>query len=274
MFMRFIFTALLAVAAATPALAAGKDTAYDRVVRTGTIRCGYFAWPPYLMKDPNTGAMSGINHDYMEAVGKTLGLKIEWTEEVSPGTAIAGLDAGRYDVMCSSLWPDEARLKHALLTAPTLYSAVYAVARWDDARFDGKAGAINAPATTIAALEGEVTFYLARDDYPEAKILSLPQMSDGAELLQSVASRKADVTFVDRGIVDDFNKTNGNALKIVENLPPARVFPEVLAVSKDEIRLKMMIDNAIGLINDRGLPATLIAKYPDYGFFAPKRNWE
>jgi hypothetical protein len=37
-----------------------KETLYQRVLRTKTIRCSYCAYPPYCLKDPNTGHMTGI----------------------------------------------------------------------------------------------------------------------------------------------------------------------------------------------------------------------
>lgn len=277
MFREFILGLLLIIAFCTPAAAAekakSKESAYERVTRTGAIRCGYFSWPPYIMKDPNTGALSGLNYDYMMEIGKKLGLDIEWSEEVSPGTAIAGLDAGRYDMMCASLWPDEARLKHAQLTLPTFYSAVYAVSRADDSRFDNGATKINDPAITIAGLDGDITWFLAKEEFPQAQIHALPQMADGAQLLQSVASGKADITLVDRGILNDFNRTNNNALKVVSGLPPVRIFPEVLAAQRNEVQLKLLIDNAIHIINDSGKPAAFIKKYPEYEFFAPVPGW-
>jgi ABC-type amino acid transport substrate-binding protein len=44
------------------------ETGYERVMRTKTLRCGYFAWAPYLIKDANTGKFSGAGHDIIEAM--------------------------------------------------------------------------------------------------------------------------------------------------------------------------------------------------------------
>ena len=256
-----------------PAKAAEKISVYDRVIGSGTIRCGYFSWPPYFMKDPNTGAISGLNYDYMMEIGRVLGLKIDWTEETTPGTAVTGLDTGRYDVMCASLWPDVSRLKNTLMTAPTFFSTDYAVVRKDDPRFDGGRKSFDDPSVTAAVLEGDVTYYLAGELYPKIKLLALPQSADGSQLLASVSSKKADVTFVDKGILADFNRTNGNVLKLATGLPPVRVFPECLAVKRGEVELKLMLDNAIRTINDRGRPAEFIKRYPGYEFFAPTPGW-
>ena len=51
-----------------------KESVYERVIRTGKIRCGYAVWQPVLMKDPNTGAFSGVYYDYMNLLAARLGL--------------------------------------------------------------------------------------------------------------------------------------------------------------------------------------------------------
>ena len=45
-----------------------KESAYERVIRTGIIRCGYFVWPPFLAIDPNTNKKSGIFFDIVEEI--------------------------------------------------------------------------------------------------------------------------------------------------------------------------------------------------------------
>lgn len=63
---------------------ADEKSAYERILESGEIRCGYVVWPPMFIKDPNTGEFSGIFHDYMKTAGKSLGFKINWVEEVTP----------------------------------------------------------------------------------------------------------------------------------------------------------------------------------------------
>ena len=80
-----------------------KESAYDRVIRTGTIRCGYFVWPPYFYKDPVTKKFSGGNYEIMEAIGKMLNLKIEWALEVGVGDVVTALNSDKFDVMCATV---------------------------------------------------------------------------------------------------------------------------------------------------------------------------
>ena len=71
----------------SPAISS-RETAYDRVMRTRTLRCGYVLYAPAVMKSLNTGAFSGIVYEITELMGKRLGLKVEWAEEVSFGSMI------------------------------------------------------------------------------------------------------------------------------------------------------------------------------------------
>src|SRR5271163_434927 len=83
-----------------------SESVYDRVIRSGKIRCGYTVDPPGCLKDPNSGKLSGIGIDTLETVGKHLGLTVEWTEEVDWGTMIEGLETGRYDMIATPIWPN------------------------------------------------------------------------------------------------------------------------------------------------------------------------
>lgn len=238
-----------------------KETVYDRVMRTGTIRCGYWTWPPFLVVDANTRKMIGPTYDYMEAVGKTLGLKIDWVMEIGVGELVAALDTDRFDVMCMSVWPEEARLKNALMTRPIFYSAVYPTVRADDTRFDAAFQALNKAEVKVAVIDADTSLSIAKDRLPNAQLVSLPQMSDSSHLMQSVTSGKADVTFLDEGVVNDFNKANDKKLKVITTFGPAKVFPEVLIVKRGELALKTLLDSAIDVLESDNYAARILSPY-------------
>src|SRR5438874_1363658 len=86
------------------AIQVSANVVYDRVMSSGVIHCGYVVYPPGLLKDPNTGKLSGVFYDIMESAAKSLQLRLEWTEEVGWGSMIEGLQANRYDMICSPVW--------------------------------------------------------------------------------------------------------------------------------------------------------------------------
>src|SRR3990167_8306945 len=62
------------------------SSVYDRVINSGQLRCAYVTYPPACVKDPNSGKLSGVFVEAVEALGKNLGLKVQWTEEVGWGS--------------------------------------------------------------------------------------------------------------------------------------------------------------------------------------------
>lgn len=237
------------------------ETAFERVQRTGELRCGYFSWPPYVMRDPNTGAMSGINVDFVNAIAAEMDWKVIWEAEVGAGDVVAGLETNKYDMMCASLWTDGPRAKTLTLTTPTFYTATYAFVRAGDARFDGDLNKMNAPDVTLSVMDGDITSTVARNNYPLAKTHSVPQNGDAADVMLNVATGKADAIIVGQAEIEYFNANNETKLQRVAGVEAAQVFPEVLAMKSGEHQFKEAVDAILQRLNTNGLGKKLLAKY-------------
>lgn len=275
-FLAAILGAVLALAGnyalmprATSSAAVVSESAFDRVMRTGTIRCGYFSWPPYVMRDPNTGKLTGANVDYLEGIASELGWKVDWALEVSPGDAITALNTDKVDMMCGTLWPDGARVKNLTLTIPSFYTAIFAFVRDDDMRFDGNLAAFNDASVTLAAMDGDVTYSVATHDFPAAKVYSIPQSGDGASLMTAVTTGKADALFVGRAEVEAFNASNTTKLREVQGVPPAYVFAESYALRQGEFQFKNTLDAIMLRYNNNGFAQRILKKYNMDGGYYP-----
>jgi len=241
----------------------------DTVLGKGEIRAGYVVYPPSLIKDPNTGQLSGIFYDGLEEMGKNLGLKINWVEEVGWGTMIEGLKAGRYDIIVTGLWPNSARAKNVDFTGPLYYSAIGVYVRAAENRF-ADLDRINAQNVTIATIDGEMSSFIAQSTFPNAKTLSLPQDTQVAQLLLNITTRKADVTFVEPAIAEEFLSNNPGSIKNIAKDRPVRYFGNTMAVPKNQDGFKAMINTAIDELFYAGKVDELIKKYEKYpGSFYP-----
>ena len=240
---------------------AEKENAYDRVMRTGEIRCGYFVASPYVDKDPNTGEMSGVWYELTEALAKELGFKVVWNMELGLGDLFNALDTGKIDVYCGGLWVNPDRAKRADFTMPVSYKTVDAYVRQGDSRFDGNKQAINSQEISVAYIDGEMASLISKRDFPNAKILSFPQLSPLTEPLIAILNKKADVTFTSREIAEQLNKTHDEGLKKVPLAHPIRVFPEVLAVKKGEHNLRMMLNYVLEFVINTGTYEEILQKY-------------
>jgi ABC-type amino acid transport substrate-binding protein len=219
-----------------------KETAFEHILRTRTIRCGYYIYPPVTYKDPNTGKLSGLSVDMIERIAKRADLKVEWVQEVNFGDWQLGLQAKRYDLACTPMWPNTAIGQVVYFTRPFFYAGIYPIGRSGETRFRTLAD-INQAGVTLSAQEGSENFYLSKELFPQAKMTSVAPNADGNLIAQNVMNHKADVLLSDKNLVNEINNTNPNALKILVQ-QPVKMMPFTLAVSVGEDSFLQFINNA------------------------------
>ncbi|MDD3182555.1 MAG: transporter substrate-binding domain-containing protein [Alphaproteobacteria bacterium] len=239
-----------------------KETAFERVMRTQTLRCGYIVSPPFLAVDLKTGKKSGLAFDYVNAISKELDLKIEWTEEVVWGTFQEGLKSGRYDVLCVPLWVTGSRAKQALFTRSLYDSQLSMVARADDHRFDAGLSSINKPDVTLATVEGDMSRAFRQQHFSTTKELVLPTGTDDGLYFMNIAMKKADVGFAFEYRMNVYNETAEQKLKLIGKNEPAQSYGTGMSVAHGESDLKFMIDSAIHTLLKSGEAKEIISKYP------------
>ncbi|MGZ8290073.1 MAG: cystine ABC transporter substrate-binding protein [Telluria sp.] len=121
--------ALIALALAVPAtaadlLATAKARGTLRIAMEGT-------YPPFNFKDPKSGQLAGYDVDVAHLVAARLGLKpvfvtTEWS------AILAGLGAGKYDVIVSQVGITPKRLEAFDFSEPYTYSSPQLIVRKND----------------------------------------------------------------------------------------------------------------------------------------------
>jgi polar amino acid transport system substrate-binding protein len=234
---------------------------YSRILASGKIRCGYVPYPPGLIKDPNTGEISGVFADAIKEAAANLGLKVEWAEEVGWGTMIQGLDSDRYDAICSPVWANSSRSKVADFTVPLFYSGIGAYVRADDTRFASALSKANSSEIRVATIDGEMSEIIASSQFARAQKVSLPQTASDSQLLLNIVDRKADITFVEPYIADLFLKTHPSSIKNLVPDHPVRVFGNTIMIKKGTYDLQSTLDVALGELINSGEIDRLLNQY-------------
>lgn len=236
------------------------QSVYDRVMKSGTIRCGYGIFPPYCMKDPNTGKLSGIFVDILNEAGKNLSLKIDWAEEVGWANIIQGLETDRYDVIPTGIWPNASRGKHGSFSIPLFYNVYKAYARQKDNRFDNDLQSINSESVIIATIDGYTVQYIAQKRFPRARMLTHPDMCDGGQVFLDIVSNKADVTFADPSLAKIFLQSHPDSIKEVGK-KPISLQSNTMMFKIGETAFKSMLDTALTELINTGYVDTILNKY-------------
>ncbi|HEY1096093.1 MAG TPA: transporter substrate-binding domain-containing protein [Alphaproteobacteria bacterium] len=238
------------------------NRAYERVMKTRTLRCAYAMWPPQtFVKDPNNGTFSGFVPAYLEIMAKNLNLKIEYTEETGYGAqVIEGLKAGRFDAFCTGMNQNAQRGQHVLFTNPIFYNPIYAYVRTDDHRFDKDWSIANAPQYTLSIMDGEGTDAIAKNNMPKAKTFALPQNSEMSLLYSNVAQGKADIIFSDVPQAEGFMQNNPGKLRRA-NDKEIITYTIGMAVDNNEPKLQAMLNTALLDLQAAGHVKRAIAEY-------------
>jgi polar amino acid transport system substrate-binding protein len=243
---------------------AAGEAAFNRVMSSSEIRVGYISYPPSFIKDPNTGAYSGIFNEVLQQAAKNLELKVNYAEEVGWGTMVEAVASGRVDLVCTGIWPTAGRARRAEFTTPLYFSPVRAYVRVGDNRFDKNLSTVNNSAIKIAMIDGEMSSIIAQSDFPRATPDSLPQSADISQLLLEVTAKKADLTFVEVAVAEAYIAKNPNSIRAVSDIPPIRVFPNVMMVGKGEFKLLSMLNVAFEELANNGLVDQAISKYEKF----------
>lgn len=255
--MRFFLLMLVFLSLASPASA----STYDRVMQKNEIRCGYTFYSVGLYKNLETGEIEGIYKDVIEAVGKLLDLKIVWAEEVGWGQQIEGLNAGRYDMICSPASITGPRTKAADYSLTLYYSPVWVWVK----DFKEVRDALNKESIKLSTMDGEQTEAMAQLYFPLAQRVSLPQSADFSMLMMQVATGKADATFAEPLPVYEFNEKNPTQkLKKIKDDNPLKLVPNIFLLKRGEGEFKAMLNNALTELFLDGTIDRAIDKFEKY----------
>jgi polar amino acid transport system substrate-binding protein len=266
-FILVLPTLLLLIGCTPSHISSSKQTnsVYNRVLQSGKIRAAYAIYPPYCMKDPNTGKMSGIGIEALELTAKKLGLSVEYTEEVGWGNLVEGLQANRYDMVAMPVWTNPSRAKVCWFSKPLGFNPLFAFARKGDQRFKPLSNA-DSPDITTASIDGTTEDLIARTECPRASHLTMPQLTDISQEFLNVATKKADLLFAEPGFASRFMKNNPGVLENIDPNHPVRIYSTCWVFKRAEAEFKAMLDTVIDEINNSGEMERIIRKYE------PNRN--
>jgi len=254
---------LLCLALALPVTAQAGST-MERIIKDGIIRCGYVTYEPGMHKDTATGQLSGYDYDATQAVADRLDIKVTYPVETGWGTFTADLKSKKFDVLCGGSWVNPKIGKFVLFSRPVRFEPIYLVARADDKRFDKDLSVVNDEKIKIVALDGDNPVFIAKTDFPKAKIVELPDMTDFSQTLVNVEAGKADVTIVDRYTFGTYNDHNPGKLKIVQPNHPIRIYPTSFAFLPEDYQLRDAVNAALDELILDGTISRLNKKYEKY----------
>ena len=158
--MKKLIAVLLALLMLLAAAAATAEDALETIKNRGTLVVGMEGnWSPWTYHDEKTGELTGLEVDIANLIAEGLGVKADFQE--APWDALlAGVNAGRFDIICNGVGYTEERAQSYSFTTPYVYSnkvLVVAESNEDIKTVDDLKGkkTANSASSTYAALAEE-----------------------------------------------------------------------------------------------------------------------
>jgi polar amino acid transport system substrate-binding protein len=236
----------------------------NEVFANNTIKVGYISYPPGFIVDPNTKEKSGIFNDLLVEIAKRNGLTIDYKEEVTWATMIEVLKTDRVNLIANPVWATKERRENADFSKPIYFSPIGVYVRADDNRFDTDRSKLNAPSIKIAAVDGELTSTIGKQDFPKAETKPFPNNIDVAQIFLEVESKRKDVTFAEPMFAYDYMQKNPGKLKNIGEKSPIRNFPNCYMYKKGESKVGDFLNTEIDKLVKDGTIDKIIAKYAPF----------
>ncbi len=186
--------ALFACGAASAEDAPAPQTLLDRVIASHRLRVGLTGdYRPFSLRDPATGAFTGLDVDLTTGLAHALGAEPVFVETSWP-TLMADFAAGRFDMLAGGVSVTLDRQRVGFFSVPTDVDGKAAIARCADAaKYDGLA-AIDRPDVRVVVNPGGTNERFDRAHLHAAQVLVFP---DNRTIFREVAEGRADVMITD-----------------------------------------------------------------------------
>jgi len=250
--MRFLLTALLACLVLVGSLGSSQaqqqDTLLQQIKKNGVIRVCQASYPPYNVKNPQTGDWEGLDVDIVKEIAAVLSVKIENIDS-SFSTLIPSLLTRKCDISAAATYITPARAEQVLFTTPFASDTKVAFVAVDSA-FKTYAD-LDKPNVTIVSRSGTAEETFARHFFKQAKIKVVTSDANQPHLLD-VAAGRSDAGFAGRtgGLI--FLKQNPNIkLRLIEDkeLDSSRF---ALMLPAGEYQLQQYLNVSLQTLKDSG----------------------
>ncbi len=246
-----------------------EKTTFEKILEKDEITVCYMPWPPSVIKDPNTGELSGFIIEIFEEVVKDADLKVKYVESTWGGFS-ADLNTGKCDVS-PVVYPTIGRSTSVSFTRPFLYAGNGAVVRADETRFKTIED-LNYEGVKVAVIQGEYGHIYSQKYLLNAQLVVLEKGSDNTAPLVAVSSGQADVGLIMSDVVAEYARLHPEVKDLFLDQPYLTT-PNSMVVRKQDQQLLNFLDNALSYLKATGTLDGIVKGYNPSGWYSLKQEY-
>jgi len=185
---------IVSMVAVSTAPAQQSSSRLDEIVTRGALRVGMTGdYKPFSYFDKTTDKFTGFDVDMAEALGKALGVKVEYVHTAWP-QLMKDFESDKFDIAMGGVSITLDRQKKGYFSTPIMREGKTPITRCGDAAKYQTLEEIDKPGTRVITNPGGTNEKFARDNFKQAPITVY---SDNVTIFDQIAGEKADVMVTD-----------------------------------------------------------------------------
>jgi cyclohexadienyl dehydratase len=246
--LRIVSSVALVTLIVLPAAQAEPPSRLDAIVKRGTLRVGMTGeYAPFGIVAPATSTFRGFDVDMAEAIGKALGVKVEYVHTAWPQLT-QDFVADRFDIAMGGVSITAERESKGDFSTPVMQEGKTPIARCQDRGKFETLTDIDRPGTRVIVNPGGTNERFARAHIKNAEIRVYP---DNVTIFDEVAKGDADLMITDASETRYQQKLHPGVLCAVHPDQPFDHAQKAYWLQRDAA-LKAFVDNWIKQARDDG----------------------
>jgi len=242
------FITLFAALALTASAHAQQQSRLDEIVSRGTLKVGMTGdYRPFTYLDKETQKFSGFDVDMAEALGKALGVKVEFVPTAWP-QLMKDFEAQKFDVAMGGVSITLDRQKKGLFSTPIMREGKTPIARCADKDKYASLADIDKPGTRVIVNPGGTNERFARANIKSAEIRVY---GDNVTIFDEIAKGDADLMMTDASETRYQQKLHPGVLCAIHPDKPFDFAEKAYWLQRDEA-LKDFVDQWLHIATEDG----------------------
>ena len=247
--MNRIFAALAAAFVLVSASAQAQQTSrLDDIIRRGTLRVGMTGdYLPFTSLDKTTQKFRGFDVDMADALGKALGVKVEYVQTAWP-QLMKDFEADNFDIAMGGISITLDRQKKGAFSTPIMREGKTPIARCADKGKYETIADIDKPGTQVIVNPGGTNERFARANIRNAEI---KVYNDNVTIFDEIATGDADLMMTDASETRYQQKLHPGVLCAVHPDKPFDFAEKAYWLQRD-VALKAFVDQWLHIMTEDG----------------------
>lgn len=226
-----------------------NKTRLEIVQERGIINCSFVPYYEQFTID-NEWNYSGVFFDIIGHIAQKNNLQLKFVEQTGYGTLTQRLITWDIDIFCSPTWPTAIRKLEMFFSVSLFESNIFAYINTNSPYAAQELVALQEnPYLRIAVKENDIHYELAQKYFPHARLVRVPQLSHIEEVITFVLDQRADMTFREDKLVNNYLKQhNISATQLTKkdsHHAPIATYNNCYALPRGEFDFKKLIDDGI-----------------------------